>query len=138
MILEEFDEPLRKGRTRNGGGILVYLTNLLKYDRRHDLETPLIETIWVEIKLKDKNLLLCGLYRSDFYASQSLFIDEIQNSIEVALDYTSHVILTCIINIDFLNLTNSQMKDYLTIFSLRNVLNEPTRGAINSSTLMIR
>ena len=94
--------------------------------------------IWVEVKLKDINLLLCCLYRSDFNASQSLFINEIQNSIEIALDYTSHVILTGDINIDFLNLTNSQMKDCLPIFSLRNVLNEPTRVTINSSTLIDR
>ena len=46
------------------------------------------------------------------------------------------VILTRDINIDFLNLTNSQMKDCLTISSLRNVLNEPTRVTINSSTLI--
>ena len=39
-------------------------------------------------------LLLCCLYRSDFNASQSPFINEIQNSIEIALDYTSHVIST--------------------------------------------
>ena len=105
LILEGFDEPLRKDRIRNGGGILVYLSNLLKYNRRRDLEPPTIETIWVEIKLKDINLLLCCLYRSDFNASQSLFINEIQNSIEIALGFTSHVILTGDINMDLLNLT---------------------------------
>ena len=39
-------------------------------------------------------------------------------------------------NIDFLNLTNSLLKDCLTIFSLRNVLIKPTRVTINSSTLI--
>ena len=101
LILESFDEPLRKDRTHYGGGILVHLSNLLKCNRRHDLESPNIETIWVEIKLKDLNSLLCCMYRSDFNASQSLFINEIQNSIEIALDYTSHVILTGDINTDF-------------------------------------
>ena len=101
LILEGFDESLRKNRTRNGGGILIYLSNLLKYNRIRDLESPHIETIWVEIKLKDINLLLCCLYRSDFNASQTLFINEIQSSNEIALDYTSHVILTGDIYIDF-------------------------------------
>ena len=36
LIVEGFDEPLRKDRTRNRGGILVYLSNLLKYNKRHD------------------------------------------------------------------------------------------------------
>ena len=46
LILEGFDEPLRKNRTRNGEGIFVrvYMSNLLKYNRRH-------VTILVEIKL---------------------------------------------------------------------------------------
>ena len=39
-------------------------------------------------------------------ASQSIFITEIQNSIESALDYTPHVILTGDMNIDFSNLKN--------------------------------
>ena len=56
-ILEGFDEPSRKERTRNGGEILVYLSNLLKYNRRHDLESPNIETIWVEIKQRNKEFL---------------------------------------------------------------------------------
>ena len=47
LILEGFDEPLRKDRTRNGGGILVYVSNLLEYNRRHALESPNIETILV-------------------------------------------------------------------------------------------
>ena len=40
LILEGFDEALRKDRTRNGGGILAYLSNLLKYNIRYDLESP--------------------------------------------------------------------------------------------------
>ena len=39
-------------------------------------------------------------------------------------------------NLDFLNITNSQIKDCLSIFSLRNVLNEPTRVTIILSTLI--
>ena len=52
------------------------------------------------------------------------------------MDYTPHIILTGDTNTDFLNLTNSQMKDCLSIFSLRNVLDEPTRVTVNSATLI--
>ena len=101
LNIEGFDKPLRKDRTRNGGGIMVYMSILLKYNTRHALESPQIETIWAEIKLTDRNLLLCYMYRSDFNASQSLFITEIQNSVAIALDYTPHIILTGDINKDF-------------------------------------
>lgn len=136
LILDGFDEPLRKDRNRNGGGIMVYISSQIKYIRRHDLEDARIETIWVELKLKDIKLLLCCLYRSDFTASQSIFITEIQNSIETALDYTPHVILTGDINIDFLNLTNTQLRDCMALYNLKNVISGPTRVTVNSSTLI--
>lgn len=134
--LDGYDEPIRKDRNRNGGGICLYMSSLLKYTRRPDLESPHIETIWVEINLKDIKILLCCFYRSDFIASQTVFISEIQNSIETALDYTSSVILTGDINIDFSNLTNIQLRDCLSIYNLRNVIQSPTRVTENSSTLI--
>ena len=79
---------------------------------------------------------MCCLYRSDFTASQSVFITEIQNAIETALDDTSHVILTGDINIDFSKLTKNQLRDCMPLFSLKNVINEPTRVTENSSTLI--
>lgn len=106
LILERFDEPIRKDRTHNGGGVAVYVSNMLRHTRRVDLENPRLETIWVEIKLKTHNILVCCFYRSDFVVSQSVFVTEMQSSIEEALDYTPYVILTGDINIDFLNLTN--------------------------------
>ena len=53
LILEGFNEPLRKNRSRNGEEIFVreYMSNLLKYNRRHVLESTNIETILVEIEL---------------------------------------------------------------------------------------
>ena len=115
---------------------MVYMSSQLKYSRRQDLENPNIETIWLEIQLKNMNLLLCCLYRSNFKASQTLFVTEIQNSIEMALDYTPYVILTGDINIDFSNMTNIQLRDCMSLFDLRNVISEPTRVAADSSTLI--
>ena len=61
-----------------------------------------------------------------FFVSQPTFITELQSSIEEALDY-SQLFLLGDINIDFLNLRNVQLADCLYLFSLRNVINEPTR-----------
>ena len=67
LKIEGYDEPLRKDRTLNGGGVMVYISSSLIYKRRLDLENIRLETIWVEIKLKSFNLLLCCFYRSDFF-----------------------------------------------------------------------
>ena len=136
LLLDSFDETLRKDRTQHGGGLMVYTSNMLKYRRRHDLESPIIETLWVEINFKEINVLICCLYRSDFIASPSVFITELQNSIEIALDYTPHIIILGDININFSNLTNNQLRDCVSLFSLKNVINEPTRVTDNSATLI--
>ena len=116
---------------------MIYMSNILKYTRRDDLEDPRLETIWVEITLKAQNILICCFYHRDFNISQSLFLSELQNCIETALDYTPFVKLTGDINIDFINFTNIQLRDCLSLFNLTNVIiNEPTRIAENSSTLI--
>ena len=76
------------------------MSNLLKYtQRRHDLESPRLETIWVEVNLKSFTVLVCCFYRSDLTVTQSFFISELQDSIEAALDVTPNVILVADINI---------------------------------------
>ena len=136
LKFDGFDEPIRKDRNRNGGGIMVFMSSQLKYCRRNDLENPRIETIWLDIQLKEIKMLLCCLYRSDFTALQTLFMTEIYDSIEMTLDYSPYVILTCDINIDFSNLTNFQLRDCISLFNLRNVITDPTRVTANSSTLI--
>lgn len=73
LKIQGFDEPLRKDRNQNGGGVMVYVSNALRYKRRKDLEDSRLETIWVEIDLKSFKILICCFYRSDFNASQSFF-----------------------------------------------------------------
>ena len=41
-----------------GGGVFIYLSNNLNYIRRKDIESPEIESIWVEIKLFSRLLSL--------------------------------------------------------------------------------
>lgn len=45
-----------------------------------------------------------------------------QNSAEIALDYSLHVILTGDINIDFSNLTNSRLRDCMSTFSYKSLI----------------
>ena len=135
LIIECFDTPLRKDRMRNGGGVMIYVSSLVNYKPRPDLENQCLETIWVEITLKSQTILICCYYRSDLSVTQSNLINELQPSIEKALDYTSNVVLLGDINVDFINLSNTQILDSLTLFNLTNVINEPTRISGNSSTL---
>ena len=52
-----FERKDRKGK--NGGGLIVYLSNNVIYKRRHDLEINEIESLWLEVSIgKSKPVLL--------------------------------------------------------------------------------
>ena len=115
---------------------MVYISNSLKYERHEEFEDPRLESIWLEVKLKMQNILICCFYRSDFNTSQSVFISSMQTSIEMAIDYCPNIILVGDINIDFIHMPNAQLQDCLSLFNLTNVITEPTRTIGQSSTLI--
>ena len=57
----------RKDRSYSaGGGLLLYIANGLNYKRRVDLEgkcLDTVETIWMELRLTSKPILVCLVYR---------------------------------------------------------------------------
>ena len=46
-------------KTNKNGGILIYLRDKLEYVRRHDLELPDLESIWIEIKSNSVHSVHC-------------------------------------------------------------------------------
>lgn len=93
LLIKGFDDPIRKDRTPNGGGFSVYMSTHLKYNRKNELESPLIKSIWFQTELKDFDLLLCCYYMSNFTVSQSVFLTEMQTSIKQALDSIPYISL---------------------------------------------
>ena len=71
--LEGFDTPLRKDRSQHRGGVMVYISNSLKYERHEEFEDPRLESIWIEVILKMQKILICCFYRRNFNTSQSVF-----------------------------------------------------------------
>ena len=46
-----------------GGGVLIYLIEGLDYVRRNDIETSDVESIWIEVKIRQSNsFLVCSAY----------------------------------------------------------------------------
>ena len=47
-----------------GGEIIIYIADHVNYVRRTNLETPTIESIWVEIRIPNSSpFLFCSVYR---------------------------------------------------------------------------
>ena len=64
LNIDGYDFERRDREGKSGGGILVYISNMLNYKRRHDLELGGIESIWIEISIPNsKPILVCSVYR---------------------------------------------------------------------------
>ena len=63
LKIKGFQAPVGRDRDHNGGGLIIYLSNNVRAKRRSDLESPSIETIWVECEVMGIKLLICNCYR---------------------------------------------------------------------------
>ncbi|MCU7800562.1 MAG: reverse transcriptase family protein [gamma proteobacterium symbiont of Lucinoma myriamae] len=133
----------RKDRTsanlhaEKGGGILIYIGDHLKYIRRHDLESPDIESVWIEVKIQNsKSFLICSLYRPP--SSKAEWFEQFSSQMEKSMTYSDEIYVMGDINIDIRegNITNTKWKHEVEIFDLHQLITVPTRVTAHSETLI--
>ena len=149
----KMDSIERKDREdRQGGGVMVYISNCIQYKRRLDLEKDNLEIIWLETVYKcTRNVIVAMLYRPP----------------NVRVDWFTHISITLIdllclenkeisllgdVNIDLLeyvengtdvplHLSDSDRKlkkliHTFNIYNLHQIVREPTRVSDHSKTLI--
>ncbi|KAK3084222.1 hypothetical protein FSP39_010249 [Pinctada imbricata] len=128
-----FERRDRVGKA--GGGIVVYLSDLLNYKRRKDLESSDIETIWLEILIPNsKSFLYCSVYRPP--SANTSWVDLFATEIEKATCGNEEIIISGDFNIDLLKDPPRYWSQALEVFNLTQVISSPTRVNGNSSTLI--
>ena len=123
----------------NGGGILIYLSNHINYVRRHDLECSNIESIWVEIKIRNsKSFLLCSVYRPP--SSPTEWYDYFSTQIDKSHAITEEIYIMGDLNVNVerqnATLTCIKWKHITELYDLHQLIQEPTRITAHSSTLI--
>ena len=99
LALDTFSKIIfRKDRNNSGGGILIYAKEDLVVSRKRELEKPLDETIWVEVRGRGQTFLLCSAYRSQF--SDSEFWTRFSHAIGMDLYENDNIIITGDLNSD--------------------------------------
>ena len=118
------------------GGICVYIRNNVFSKRRHDLELPNIECLWVEISIKNKIQLIGTFYRPP--NSTNAILSTIEDSIGLAFDTNiSNILITGDFNLDILKDNSSRkVRDICQQFNFEQIINEPTHFTENSSSLI--
>ncbi|XP_063408362.1 uncharacterized protein LOC134691483 [Mytilus trossulus] len=134
LKLDSFNNIIRKDRNNFGGGLMIYVKDDIGIVRKSELENPFDETLWVEIRAKGQNFLLCHSYRpsnadTDFWA-------RLNHAIETAFQLNENIVITGDLNSDLFNVNNNKLIDTMDLFNLRNVIDKATRVTDKSSTLL--
>ncbi|XP_071123817.1 uncharacterized protein [Mytilus edulis] len=134
LKLDSFNNIIRKDRNNFGGGLMIYVKDDIGIVRKSELENPFDETLWVEIRAKGQNFILCHSYRppnadTDFWA-------RLNHAIETAFQFNENIVITGDLNSDLFNVNNNKLIDTMDLFNLRNVIDKATRVTDKSSTLL--
>ena len=132
---ENFMPPYRTDRCdRAGGGIIVYVRDSFSCRRQHNLEIRGQESVWVEILVKSKKILIGGYYRPP--NSNNEYFNLISESVDRAHNINiADIIITGDFNIN-MNSNNNKMAELIKQYNLKQLINEHTHFTKNSASLI--
>ena len=120
-----------------GGGVLIYIADHIDYERRIDLESTEVESIWIEIKIKNsKSFLACSVYRPP--SANAEWCEKFAEQIEKALCITDETYIMGDLNYDWKNgePPSSRWKHIVETNDLQQIIDQPTRVTPHSSTII--
>ncbi|MCG8048840.1 MAG: reverse transcriptase domain-containing protein [Candidatus Thiodiazotropha endolucinida] len=137
LLFDDFQTPFRRDRVGDShGGIVVYVKNGIPCKRRADLELINIECLWIELKIKNRNILVGTFYRPP--NSTPLVLTNIDDSIGLALDTgISDITILGDFNINMLNRQSERkISDICKQYNLTQLIDEPTNFSEFSSSII--
>ena len=132
---------VRKDRKNgSGGGVGCFIRNDLGWQRREDLEKDSLETILIEIFVKNaRPLLVCVLYRPP---DTSKYLDRnfeivFRYVVNTSVSENKELILMGDLNTDYLNTSkDKEVKRIIKGHGLKQIIKKPTRVSKDTSTLI--
>ena len=130
------DRIITRERREQGGGIIVYVRNGVKVERRLDLERNEIECVWLEVFPKNsKSFLVGNLYRHPNEGVQ--WNEHFEDFMETVLGKQKEIYLLGDFNRDLMNEnTKKAWLEYMEPFGLNQKVNYATRKTAHSQTLI--
>ena len=131
---------VRKDRSRNGGGVCIYLRSSINYKIRDDLVPSELEAVCIEIiKPHSKPFLVTTVYRPP--SASSDFFDLFEKLIKVIDNENKEMYVLGDLNCDMLktdkdsNTPTKKIKSY-ELYRLSQLIDEATRITMTTSSLI--
>ena len=139
LDLLRFDSYIPFRRDRPGdkhGGILVFVRDNIPAQRRYDLEPNGIECLWLEIRLRNRKILVGTFYRPP--NSTPIVLSSIENSIDLAFNLDiQDVIITGDFNLDMMKqASRSKVENIAQRYGMTQMISDPTHFTEHSSSLI--
>ena len=103
--------------------------------RRRDLELNGLECVWIQVRIRGHDILVCGIYRP-FYANLDYW-SLIHESIDRAKSTNvQDIVILGDLNIDLLvNNRSKNLENLMQTYNLKQLIDEPTHFTESSSPL---
>ncbi len=126
ILIPNFNPPFRCDRqNRIGGGVAIYVRDSLFAKQRNDLSINGLESLWIELHIDHRKLLLGGIYRPP--NSNNTEWNLLEESIDRAFNQPAdNILVTGDFNIDILNGTPNKINRLITSYSAEQLITTAT------------
>ena len=134
FIIDGFSTPFRLDRNINGGGVLIYVSDLLPCNQVNFLSKPDdIESIFVELNLRKTKWLLMGGCNPSKHTTP-YFLNQVSKQIDKGMENYDNLLLIGDFNSTMLE---KQMSGFCMLYDLSNLINEPTcyKNPVNPTSI---
>jgi len=124
-------------RPTRGGGVGFYVRDCYRFSVVLESVVPSVEQLWVRITVNELVFVFGVVYRPNVDFAN--FIDVFENSLTIVHPLSECLVCVCDFNINALGFQDhfyTRFSDILETFGLSQIINEPTRVALHSSTLI--
>ena len=134
FIIEGYSKPYRRDRNSHGGGLLIYVRDVIPCKKMKLKNIPDdIECIFIEIKLRNQTWILMGGYNPE-KGSITYFLTHVSREFDKVLGNYDHMLLLGDFNC---SVEERNLKDFCEMYDLENLIREPTcfKDASNPSSI---
>ena len=147
-----YHEPLRHDRAingRHGGGVLMYISENLAFQQKHELQSEFFEHIWADIRINGKLFAVNGLYRppNEDAENHNLFLETAERILIQLNNYTKaqYKILSGDFNFGNIYCKSAELQpkpldqkasDLFSSYGFQQLIDIPTRFAENTVSLI--
>ena len=127
---------IRKDRPlRNGGGLVIYLHNSIKFKYLDNITCDNLETIWIQIENNyESDFILGYVYRTPNSGTE--WFNNFEKQLENVMSLGLNIVMMGDFNVDLLSNPNNKLTELTQAHNLTQVVDTPTRITQNTQTLI--